>query len=43
MGLHQILNILHSLKNHQNDNGTDGMGEYICQWYIGQGFNLQNI
>ena len=28
---------------HQNKKGTDCMGEYICQWYIEQGFNLQNI
>ena len=26
-----------------NEKGTNCMGEHICQWYIGQGFNLQNI
>ena len=35
--------ILKDLSCHQNGKGTDCMGKCICQWYIGQVFDLQNI
>ena len=30
-------------KQQQNEKGTNHMGKYICQSYLRQGFDLQNI
>ena len=30
-------------KNQQNEKGTNHMGKYICQRYLGKGFDLPNI
>ena len=30
-------------KNQQHEKGTNHMGKCICQWYLRQGFDLQNI
>ena len=44
MGSHQNENLLQGYrKQQQNHKGPNCRGKYICQWYLGQGFDLQNI
>ena len=44
MGLHQNKKLPHGQRKHQqNEKGTDHMGKCICQRYLRQGFDLQNV
>ena len=44
MELHQNKKVLHDSRTYQqNEKGANHMGKYICQRYLGERFDLQNI